>query len=265
MDTFTVIIMIALFILLMAFVFSTALLTPIIGKRNLIFVIGLGFVVGVVGGIFFISPVFDDIPVLASAFYHHTSDDLETLNVNVSTNVDINQFSEELKNMDGVNSVQVTGITVKTTQFSQRWKKILEKRVTTSNKDIKSVKIVSNDTLIIETEKQDPKEVIKKLDDWLMYVGAIDVKYSTIHFVVKVETSQKTAVIDKISKEAVVTGIKGPTTNKINYLKSILPDRNNIIILCGFIGVLVGLIGLFIDSILEIMGNIRERMAKKRD
>lgn len=257
--------MIALFILLMAFVFSTALLTPIIGKRNLIFVICLGFVVGMVGGIFFISPVFDDIPVLASSFYHQTSDDLETLDVNVSTNVDVNRFSEELKNMEGVKNVQVAGITLKTTQFSPRWKKILEKRVITSNKDIKSAKISSNDTIFIETEKQDTQEVIKKLDKWLMYVGAIDIKYSTIHFTVKVESSKKTAVIDKISKEAVVTDINGPTTNKINYLKSVLPDSSNIIILCGFIGVLVGLIGLFIDSILEVVGNIKEKMAQKKN
>ena len=38
MDTLTVIVMLVLFIFLMFFVFSIALLTPIIGKKNLIFV-----------------------------------------------------------------------------------------------------------------------------------------------------------------------------------------------------------------------------------
>jgi len=263
MDTLAVIIMISLFILLMAFVFSAALLTPIIGKRNLFFVISLGFVVGIVGGIFFISPVFDDLPVLASSFYQSTSNDLETLNLNVSTNIDINRFIEDTKNVKGVKEVAVSGITVKTSQFSPKWRNTLKNRIIASNKDIKNVEIVSNDTLKIEIAQSNPQEVIKELEDWLMLVGAIDVKFSTTHLVIKVETSQMNSVIDHVSKEAVVTSIKGPTQNKINTLKSILPDKNNLIILCGFIGVLTGLLGLFIDSILGVIGDIKERMVKK--
>ncbi len=263
MDTLTVIIMIALFILLMAFVFSTALLTPIIGKRNLFVVLSLGFVVGIVGGAFFISPIFDDLPVLASSFYKSTSDDLEILNLNVSTNIDINQFIEKTKNIEGVKSVEVSGITVKTSQFSPKWKSILKSRILASNKDIKSVNVISNDTLNIGITPSNPQEVIKKLEDWLMLVGAIDVKYSNVHLVLKVETSNMNSIINEVSKEAVVTSIEGPTQDKINSLKAMLPDRNNLIILCGFIGVLVGLLGLFIDSILGILGNIKEKMIKK--
>ena len=59
METLAVILMIALFVLVLVFIFSTALLTPLIGKKNLIFVILLGFTVGAVGGAFFIAPVFD--------------------------------------------------------------------------------------------------------------------------------------------------------------------------------------------------------------
>ncbi|BDZ68438.1 hypothetical protein GCM10025860_18860 [Methanobacterium ferruginis] len=52
MEPLFVIIMIVLFFLLMAFIFSTALLTPLIGKKNFLFVIGLGFVVGLIGELF---------------------------------------------------------------------------------------------------------------------------------------------------------------------------------------------------------------------
>jgi len=265
MDTITVIIMIAMFILLMAFVFSTALLTPIIGKRNLIFVLSLGFIVGIVGGAFFISPIFDDLPVLASSFYTSTSNELETVNVDVSTNIDINQFIDKTRNIEGVKSVQVGGITVKTTQFSPKWRNVLKKRIITSNKDIKSVNIPSNDTLNIQINESNPQNVIEKLEDWLMLVGAIDVKYSTIHLILKVDTSKMNSITDQISQEAVVTSINGPTQNKINSIKAMIPDRNNLIILCGFIGVLVGLCGLFIDSILEVVDSIKERMFKKKE
>jgi len=265
MDTITVIIMVAMFILLMAFVFSTALLTPIIGKRNLFFVLSLGFIVGIVGGAFFISPIFDDLPVLASSFYTSTSNDLETINVDVSTNININQFIEKTRNIDGVKSVQVNGITVKTTQFSSRWRNVLKNRIVTSNEDIKSVNIISNDTLEIQIAESNPQDVIKKLEDWLMLVAAIDIKYSTIHLTLKVETSKMNSIIDEVSQEAVVTSIKGPTQDKINSIKAMIPDKNNLIILCGFIGVLVGLSGLFIDSIIEVVDSIKERMFKRNE
>jgi len=57
MEMLVVIIMLVLFFFLMVFVLSTALLTPLIGKRNLIFVLSLGFIVGVVGGAFFIERI----------------------------------------------------------------------------------------------------------------------------------------------------------------------------------------------------------------
>ena len=62
MDVLTIIIMLILFILAMIFIFSTALLTPYIGKKNFISVLMLGLVVGLVGGAFLLSPIVDDIP-----------------------------------------------------------------------------------------------------------------------------------------------------------------------------------------------------------
>ena len=73
MEPLAVILMIGLFILVLVFIFSTALLTPLIGKKNLIFVIALGFTVGAVGGAFFIAPVFDDIPDMARSVYMVTT------------------------------------------------------------------------------------------------------------------------------------------------------------------------------------------------
>lgn len=264
MGTIEVIIMVALFIVLMVFVFSTALLTPIIGKKNLIFVLGMGFIVGIIGGAFFISPVANDIPGIATSFYHSTSGDLETLNIDISTNVDINQYIAGLKTVDGVKSVDVEGITVKTAQFSDKWKNVLSKRITISNRDIKSAKVLSNDTVMIEIKNgSDPQLTLKKLKDWLMLVGGIDLKYSLVHVIAKVETSKVNSVSDYIAKDAVVTGVEGPTQDKINSIKAMLPDKFNIVIICGFIGLLVGLVGVFIDTLLGFFENFKKRMSKK--
>ncbi len=93
MDTLAVILMIGLFILILVFIFSTALLTPLIGKRNILFVIVLGFTVGAVGGAFFIAPVFDDIPAMAdSVITCNKSRAQMLLDINVSTDINITDF-----------------------------------------------------------------------------------------------------------------------------------------------------------------------------
>jgi len=266
METIAVVLMVILFIILMAFVFSTALLTPIIGKKNLLFVVSIGFIVGIIGGAFFIAPIMDDIPGIASSFYQSTSSDVETLNVDISTNLDINQFADSARNIEGVKSVAITGITLKTSPFSDRWKATLPNRISATNKGINSAQIPSNDTIIIQiNEGTNPQEVIKKLDDWLMLVAAIDIKYSSAHASVLVESSKVYDVSNQLSKDAVITGIQGPTQDKINYVNSIIPDKTNIIILCGFIGMFIGLAGLFIDTLAGVFDDFKGRVRQKEN
>ncbi len=264
METIAVIIMVILFLVLMVFVFSTALLTPIIGKRNLIFVILMGFVVGIIGGAFFISPVMDDIPGIASAFYQSTSTDLDTVYLDVPNSVDVNQFINTAKNTDGVENVSVTGITIKTSQFSDLWKNTLGTRIPGSNSNITSVEIQGNDTINIQIQNgSDPQTTINKLDDWLLLIAGITTKYSAVHVTVQTEPAKTDQITDQLSQTVVISSIGGPTQDKINSLKAILPNQSNVIILCGFIGMLVGLAGVFIDSILSIFDEIRGRIIKK--
>ena len=264
METIAVILMVILFLVLMVFVFSTALLTPIIGKKNLIFVVLMGFIVGIIGGAFFISPIMDDIPNIASAFYQSTSTDLDTIYLDIPDSVDVNQFINTTKNIDGVKNVTVTGITIKTSDFSDYWKNTLENRIPTSNTNITSVQIQGNDTINIQIQNgSDPKTTIKSLDDWLMLIAGISSSYSAVHVTVQTDPSKTDQIRNQLSQTVVISSIGGPTQDKINSLKAILPNQSNVIILCGFIGMLVGLAGVFIDSILSIFDNIKGRVVKK--
>jgi hypothetical protein len=134
----------------MAFIFSTALLTPLIGKKNFLFVVGLGFIVGLIGGAFFIAPVYDDLPDMVRGIYMSTSDEQEIITINISTDSDVNKAIEEVKQIPGVLSVKSGEITVKTTTISDDWKSSLESRMTTVNSNITSANIISNDTIMVQ-------------------------------------------------------------------------------------------------------------------
>jgi len=267
MDTIVSVIMIVLFIILMIFIFSTALLTPIIGKRNLIFVIFLGFAVGAVGGAFFISPVMDDIPDMARGIYMWSEGGQETINVEISAERDVDKFISDTKAIDGVKSVQSKGMLIKTDPISSQWLSYVEQRIPITNTNITSAKFISNDTLQVSMkEGSRPIDVINNLKDWLMLTRGLNLRYSTVYLAVNVEASKLDDIITQIEKDEVVIGkVEGPVEDKIENLKSVLPQKSNIILFCGFLGVIVGLAGIFVDSIVDLIKKFKERMFRREE
>jgi len=248
----------------MVFVFSTALLTPLIGKKNLVFVLSLGFIVGLVGGAFFIAPLYDDVPDMLRGIYTVTDGGTETINLNITTQNDVAKFLEDTKKIQGVKNVQGNRINIRTTPFGNEWVDSLQKRIPEIDSNIKSVQIIPNETIILTLENNsNPTTVAKNLNDWLLLVGSIDILSSVVEVSMEVDASQVDSVISQLPQDqVVVTNITGPTEDKLNAVKEKLPDRSNIIIICGFIGLLVGLAGVFIDSILQGVSGIRRWLTK---
>lgn len=267
MDLLLVIIMLVLFFFLMVFVFSTALLTPLIGKRNLIFVLTLGFIVGLVGGAFFISPLYDDIPDMARSVFTFTTGSPEVINVNMSTDSDVNAFIESTKKLNGVKDVQCNRITVRTVTFNTSdWKNTFEKSIPVFESDVNSVNVISNDTLILNLNKNNnPMMVVKNLKEWLGLVAGVEILSNIAEISITVDPSQVDAVSGKLPQnEVVIANITGPVEDQITSFKKNLPDKTSLVIVCGIIGMLVGLLGLFIDSISQLVDKTREWMRNRR-
>ena len=262
MDTLVVILMIALFILVLVFIFSTALLTPLIGKRNLLFVIVLGFTVGAVGGAFFIAPVFEDIPQLASSVFHATSTSNDMVGINVSTNVNITNFLANTKTIDGVKNVESNGITIKTDTIPATWDSTFINRIPVINDNVTSVQIPNNSTIVLEVKNgTNPVDVINGLDTWMLYVSGIGIHYSIVRVTMDVQASKLDAIIAQLPQgDIVVTDVNGPTENSVQNVKNMLPNKSNIVLFCGFLGMITGLAGLFIDNILNLVTMIRNKL-----
>ena len=264
MEPLAVILMIGLFILVLVFIFSTALLTPLIGKKNLLFVIALGFTVGAVGGAFFIAPVFDDIPDMARSVYMVTTTDTDVIGLNVSTELNVTDFIENTKKIEGVQSVQSNGITLKTSTISDDWKSTYLNRIPGINENITSVQIPSNDTMIIDVKNNtDPQQAINNLETWMLYVSGGTIKYSIVRVTVNVDATKLDKVIAQLPPgDVIITDVNGSTEKNLQALKDIMPNKSNIVLFCGFLGMIIGLAGLFIDSIVNVFNGIRERILK---
>jgi len=222
MDTLAVILMLGLFLLILVFIFSTALLTPLIGKRNLLFVIFLGFTVGAVGGAFLIAPVFDDIPAIANSLFSATSTGTDVVGINASTNINITDFITNTKKIDGVQSVQSNGITIKTDPMSDAWQSTFISRIPDQNSNVTSVTIPSNDTMVLVVKNgTDPQDVINGLQTWMMYVSGLNIKYSIVNITLNVQSSKLNQVISQLPQgDVVITDVSGSTEKNIQNINN---------------------------------------------
>lgn len=260
MDMFTVIVMIVLFIFLMIFVFSTALLTPLIGKKNLISVIGVGFVVGLVGGAFLIAPIYNDIPDMARSYYTMTNGDgSEYINANISTENNITNYINEAKKIDGVKNIQNSSIYLTTSNFSSDWGSTVSSRLPDSNSNVASAQAEGNNLIILSVNSSDPSSVADNVTSWLMLVNGISVESSYVDLAIQVDPSKVNTILGKLPDEAVINNVTGPVETNVNNFKKSMPSVGEVILICGFIGVIVGLVGLFVDSFAVIMRKIRGR------
>jgi len=266
MDTLTVILMIGLFIFLLVFIFSAALLTPLIGKRNILFVIFLGFTVGAVGGAFFIAPAFDDIPVIASSIITGTSSGTDMVSMNVSTDVNVSDFIQNISKINGVQSIQSNGITIKTDPMTNSSQSYFITKIPEQDSNVTSVEMPTNDTMILEIKNNtDPVDTINNLQTWMMYISGMSISYSVVNVTMAVQSSTYAQILAQIpQEEVVITNVSGPSVNNLQEISSIMPNKSNIILFCGFIGVLTGLSGMFIDSILSVLQRVRRKITEFR-
>jgi hypothetical protein len=263
MGTIVDIVMILLFFLLLAFVFSTALLTPLIGKKNFLFVISMGFVVGLIGGAFFIVPVYNDVPDMARALYQATSSQPEIIKINISTDSDVNQAISDIKKIEGVKRVESRFVTIKTSPMSGVVQKSLESRMPIANYNITSAKAKSSNTIVIQIKPgSNPTEVINMLRDWMMLVSGVNVNYSIVQVSAIVDASQVDEVLQKLPQAAVVDSVNGPIENELGSLKESMPSESNIVLFCGFLGIITGLVGMFIDTIMRVLNSIKSWVRK---
>ena len=155
MDALTIIIMIVLFILAMLFVFSTALLTPYIGKKNLISVILLGLIVGLAGGAFLLSPIVGDLPDFTRTIVEESTVGSDVVTMDISTNTNLTQTIQNITAINGVEKLDYQGIIIKIDEeFDSDYERnLIMQALNNSNENITNVVETQNNTFLIKIKE----------------------------------------------------------------------------------------------------------------
>ena len=92
MDIITTIIYIALFIIMMIFVFSIGMLRTYMPKKEILLVLLVAFLIGSIGGAFFLEPIYKETPYVMKLVERNMPNTEETLYLDLSSSIDLNEL-----------------------------------------------------------------------------------------------------------------------------------------------------------------------------
>ena len=255
MDVFSGVLFIFLFLIIMVIVFSMGLISPYIGKKEIAFIIIIGFVLGGVGGYFFIEPIYEESPYVTATIYGLFTTDDESINLILPTSSNVSQISSEILNQDGVNSISTNGFDLKTNSYTNS-QQIMIKNHLNSMKDIKSYKL-NNDIISVDlAEESQSTATLGSLVSWLSQ-NHISSEFAFIHLQVNVQPSSvkdvKTYLQDK---HYTVHSVEGPIQSLISSSSNSLLSEWIIVIITGIIGSIVAIAGIYAEN---LVGFFRKR------
>lgn len=265
MDIITTIIYLVLFIVMMVFVFSIGMLRQYMPKREVLLVLVVAFLIGCIGGAFFLEPIYDDLPEVASVFEKNMPNNHETLYLDLSSSIDTNKLRDELSSMEGFKSFNETSVTIPMWEFKPAEVEYFNYVLGNIDSHYKNYTVSSNEITIQLDDNYTSGEALKSFSDWYKLVYGSAISYAQIKAVLVVDSSKLDDFEQVLLDNGVVASkIEGPVQNSMDTINStMLPDWQ-FILGCGAFGVVVALIGVYIDSVIPAYRRFKKFMDAKR-
>ena len=265
MDIITTVIYIVLFIIMMIFVFSIGMLKQYMPKREVLLVLVVAFLIGSIGGAFFLEPIYQELPNVASIVERNIPDNEETLHLDLSSSIDTDALRSQLSSMEGFKSFDETSISIPMWTFNQKEHDYFDSIVGNINTNYKNYNVTSNSIVIDLEDNFTASEALKSFSDWYKLVYGEAVSYAQIQAVLVVDSSHlenfEQALLDK---GIVASSIEGPIQDTINDTNSSMLSNAEFTIACGAVGVIVSIIGIYMDSLVPAYRRFKKFINTKR-
>jgi hypothetical protein len=265
MDILTTIIYLVLFIIMMVFVFSIGMLKQYMPKREVLLVLGVAFLIGAIGGAFFLDPIYDELPEVVGIVEKNMPNNEETLHLDLSSSIDTNSLKSELSSMKGFKSFDERSISIPMWTFNQKEHDYFDSIVGNIDSHYKDYNVTSDKINIELEDNYSSSQALKTFSDWYKLVYGETISYAQIQAVLVVDSSEldhfEQALLDK---GIVATSIDGPVQDSLNNTNSSMLSNMEFTLFCGGIGVVVAILGIYMDSIVPAYRRFRKFLRTKR-
>ena len=264
MDLITGIIFLILFLIIMVFAFSMGILSPYVGRREILSIILIGFVLGAIGGYFFIDPIYDESPYVIGNIQGMFSMDSEVINLNIPSTSNISDITNKINNLTGVNSVTTNGFELKT-GFIKNTTKIYVEDYLRSDPEIESFKVTNNSVTVDLKNDASSTTTLGSLVNWLSNKAGVGSEFAFVHIQVHVDANEVTEVRDYLKdNDYNIISIEGPVQNTIHYLYDHLLPTYAVMIITGLIGVGVAIAGIFVEPLTKFTRRFKKNRIERR-
>ena len=250
MDVIVAIIYILLFIIMMVFVFSIAMLKPFMSKKEMLLVLGVGFFIGVLGGAFFLSPLYSEVPEIATAVGKIMPDNEETLYLDLSSATDINKLRSDLSQVSGFKSLEETGVTIPLWSFNDREYEYFKGAVPNIDSHFSNYTVNKTEgTIYIALDNYSSSQALKSFADWYKAVYGGPINYAQVHVKLVISSSSYDQVKDMLLEKGIVASkVEGSIQNSVDNTNASMISNTHFVLACGGVGVIVAVLGLFFES-----------------
>ena len=264
MDLITAIIYLILFVIIMVFAFSMGLLSPYVGRKEIVSIVAIGFVLGAIGGYFFIYPIYQESPYVVGNTQGLFSMDDEVINLNIPSTSNISAITNKIKNHKGVNSVTTNGFELKTGFIKNTTKTMVENHLK-ADSEIESFTVTNNSISVDLKNDASSTSTLGSLVSWLSNQAGVGSEFAFVHIKVSVNPNDLVEVRDYLKDEHyTIISIEGPVQDTIHYLKdNLLPDY---IVMCitGIIGIAVAIAGVFVEPLTKFTRRFKKKRSRRR-
>ena len=264
MEILVGILFIILFIIIMVFVFSIAMLTKIIGNKEILLIIVSSFIIGCIGGASFLYPIYEEMPEVMSVVETLGPGNEEIFYMDVSS-IKLDTLKNILSNADGVKSFEITGISFNMWKFTEREYNHFNSSIARMSPDYESWSISENGRIDINiTKDADTNAALKAFSEWYKVNYGGSILYAEIHAIVVVESSQMQNVKDDLLEENLVPSRStGPVSDSIEHTKASMMGFNEFTLLSGVFAIFISLIGIYFDALAVYYRRVRRFLDNK--
>ncbi len=269
MDLITGIIFIILFLIIMVFAFSMGILSPYVGRKEIISIILIGFVLGAIGGYFFIDPIYEESPYIIGNVQGLFTMDSEVINLNIPSTSNISDVTNKISNLNGVNSVSTNGFELKT-GFIKNSTKIYVENHLRSDSEIESFKVTNNSVTVDLKNPASSTTTLGSLVNWLSNRAGVGSEFAFVHIQVHVNSNDVEEVKEYLNESNYnIISIEGPVQDTIHYFEDHLAPTYVIMFITGLVGVAVAIAGVFVEPLTKFTRRFKkdqkERIRTRRN
>ena len=263
MDLITGIIYIILFLIIMVFAFSMGILSPYVGRKEIVSIILIGFVLGAIGGYFFIDPIYDESPYIIGNAQGLFTLDSEVINLNIPSTSNISDITYKISNLNGVNSVSTNGFELKTGFIKNSTKTYVENHLR-ADPEIKSFNVTNNSVTVDLKNPARSTTTLGSLVNWLSNRAGVGSEFAYVHIQVHVNSNDVVDVRDYLKENDYnIISIEGPVQNTIHYVEDHLAPTYVIIFISGLVGVAVAIAGVFVEPLTKFTRRFKKDQKEK--